>query len=340
MSRILFICGSLNQTTQMHQVARELPEFEPAFTPYYCDGLLELTRRAGLLEFTILGEKLRARCLAYLRREGLPIDLGGRAGRYDLAITCSDLLVPRNLRQLPLVVLQEGILDPLDWTFWLQRRLPFLPRWLAGTATTGLSGRYDRFCVASEGYRDLFVGNGAPRDRVVVTGIPNFDDCARYLENDFPHRGYVLVCTSDARETFKRDARAAFLQHCREVAAGRPLVFKLHPNENAARARAEIARACPGALVFAEGSAEHMIANADALVTQYSSTAFVGLALGKEVHSYYSLDELRRLLPEQNRRAARNVAEVCRQALAERVAAAQVRPEVIRAETVQGEVSG
>ena len=43
-----------------------------------------------------------------------------------------------------------------------------------------------------------------------------------------------------------------------------------------------------------------MIANCDALVTQYSSTVFVGLALGKECHSYWDLDELRRLMPVQN----------------------------------------
>jgi len=54
-SRVLFICGSLNQTTQMHQIARQMPELEARFTPYYCDGFLELMRRAGLVEFTILG---------------------------------------------------------------------------------------------------------------------------------------------------------------------------------------------------------------------------------------------------------------------------------------------
>jgi hypothetical protein len=36
------------------------------------------------------------------------------------------------------------------------------------------------------------------------------------------------------------------------------------------------------------------------------------------VHSYYDADELRRLLPLQNRSAARNVAAVCRELLAPR----------------------
>jgi hypothetical protein len=190
--------------------------------------------------------------------------------------------------------------------------LRLLPRWIAGTAATGLSGQFDVFCVASEGYRDLFVRHGVPRERLVVTGIPNFDDCARYLENDLAVRGYVLVCTSDARETLKvLDDRPAFLRWAKGIAGSRPLVFKLHPNENVARATQEIRRVFRNAPVLSTGCAEHLIANCDALVTQYSSTVFVGLALGREVHSYHDLAELRRLCPVQNRCAARNIAAVC-----------------------------
>ena len=313
--RILFICGSLNQTTQMHAVARELPEFEHRFTPYYGHGVIEGLRLARLLEFTVLGYKLRRRCLDYLAQKRLPLDLHGRSGGYDLVLTCSDLIVQRNIRSQRVVLVQEGILDPQGVGFKLCTKMPSLPLWLAGTATTGLSGRYERFCVASDGYRDLFVRNGADAGRIVVTGIPNFDDCRRYAENDFPHRHYVLVCSSDARETFKRDDRRAFLDRCLEIAAGRQLIFKLHPNENAARATREIRELAPDAIVFASGSAEEMIANCDVLITQYSSTAFVALALGKEVHSYFDLAELRRLLPVQNRAAAKGIAAVCRQLL-------------------------
>ena len=313
--RLLFLCGSLNQTTQMHQIARELPEFEHAFTPYYVDGLLELARRARMIEFTVAGEKLRRRCLAYLTRHRLPLDIEGRDGGYDLVLSCSDLVVQGNLRGKRVVLVQEGILDPAGLPFRLCQRVPFLPRWIAGTSTTGLSGRFERFCVASEGYRDLFVANGVDPARIAVTGIPNFDDCARYLENDFPYRGYVLVCSSDARETWKRDDRRAFIARAVEIAAGRQLLWKLHPNENAARATREIETLAPGTLVYATGSAEEMIANCDVLLTQYSSTAFVGLALGKEVHSYFSQDELARLLPLQNRAAAKNIAAVCRELL-------------------------
>jgi hypothetical protein len=324
--RILFVCGSINQTTQMHQIARELPDHEHAFTPYYCDAPLEWARRAKLAEFTVAGDRLARRCLDYLERERLPVDHRGRRGPYDLVVSCSDLVVQAIARRTPLVVVQEGILDPEGWEFRLWQRFPFLPRWIAGTATTGLSRAYERLCVASEGYRDHLVARGAPGERIAVTGIPNFDDCRRYLRDDFPHRGYVLVCTSDARETLKRDDRLAFLRRAVEIGAGRPLVFKLHPNENEARATAEIRAMAPQALVFARGSAEEMIANCDVLVTQYSSTVFVGLALGKECHSYWDLEELRRLMPIQNGCAARNVAAVCREVLAESPARQKARP--------------
>jgi hypothetical protein len=298
----------------MHQIARELPEYEHVYTPYYVDGTLGLLKKAGLLEFTVAGDKLRSRCLAYLQAHDLRLDDGGR-GDYDLVLSCSDLVVQGNLSRHRVVLVQEGILDPAGLPFALCRRLPFLPRWMAGTSTTGLSHAYERFCVASEGYREQFIENGCDPGRIVVTGIPNFDDCRRYEENDFPHRHFVLVCSSDARETFKRDDRLAFLARCRDIAAGRRLIFKLHPNENPERATAEIQAEIPGALVYATGCAEEMIADCDVLITQYSSTVFVGLALGKECYSSFPLAKLKRLLPLQNRSAAANIAAVCRDLL-------------------------
>jgi hypothetical protein len=69
--------------------------------------------------------------------------------------------------------------------------------------------------------------------------------------------------------------------------------------------------------VFTTGNAEEMIANCDVLVTRVSSTAFVGLALGKETYSDVDMDEMRRLMPVQNGSAASNIADVCREVLAE-----------------------
>jgi len=316
--RILFICGSMNQTTQMRQISRHLAEHEQAFSPYYCDGIDEICRRLRLLEFTIIGHKLASRCRRYLEEHDLAIDYGGRNGPYDLVLTCSDVYIQRNIRANKIVLVQEGITDPETFAFHLVSRFRFLPRWFAGTAATGLSRAYRSFCVASEGYRELFIRKGARPESVVVTGIPNFDSCERYRTNEFPHRHFVLVCTSPLREVFRGEDREAFIARAIDLAAGRPLIFKLHPNENAERAVREIARQAPAARVFTTGSAEEMIANCDVLLTRFSSTAFVGLALGKETYSDADMDEMRLLMPVQNGAAASNIADVCREVLAER----------------------
>jgi hypothetical protein len=311
---VLFLCGSLNQTTQLEQVARELTAvlpIQPRFSPYYVDGYMDLARRLGFIENSVAGSKLRDRCLKYLTSRRLPTDDGGLLCTYDLVVACSDIFIPKNVAGRPLVVVQEGILDPLGIVFRLCVRFPKLPRWIAGTAATGTSQLYDRFCVASDGYRDLFIAHGADPAKVVTTGIPNFDRCSDFAANDFPFRNYVLACTSDARETFKISDRAKFLRRALSIAAGRQLIVKLHPNEREARAIAEIRRIAPDAIIYNSGRAEHMIANCDVLVTEFSSTAFVGLALGKEVCSKYPLADLRALSPLQNRMAAANIARVC-----------------------------
>ncbi|HYQ04455.1 MAG TPA: hypothetical protein VER96_37535 [Polyangiaceae bacterium] len=287
------------------------------FTPFYGSRLGLLLRELGLLESTIAGHKLRIRCLRYLNRHRLDVDLDGRAGGYDLVVNCTDVLLPSNLSRTPMVVVQEGMVDPPNWAWPLVRQFPqHAPRWLCGTTATGLSGKYERFCVASRGYRDLFIARGARPERVVATGIPNFDDFAAFQKNDFPRHGYVLVCTSDTRETFKSHDRDAFIRRACDIAGGRELIFKLHPNERVARARREIESLAPQATVLSEGPTEAMIANCAVLVTEWSSVAFAGLALGKEVHSSWPIGELRRLLPEQNRSAARRIAAVCQEVLA------------------------
>jgi hypothetical protein len=56
-----------------------------------------------------------------------------------------------------------------------------------------------------------------------------------------------------------------------------------------------------------------MIANCVELITQYSTVVYVGLALGKPVHSYFDVDDLKRKLPWQNGgTSARRIAAICR----------------------------
>jgi hypothetical protein len=310
--RVLFICGSINQTTQMHQIAQQLAECDCFFSTYFDDGYPETLKRLRLTETTPLGYKLSARALAYLQRHNLAVDQAGVNGPYDLVLTCSDLLVPGRIRESPIVLVQEGMTDPEGLFYRIWRRHRWFPRWLAGTAVTGLSDQYTLFCVASDGYKRHFVSKGANPDKVVVTGIPNFDNCRRFLDNTFPARDYVLVCTSDIRETFGREDRKALILKALAIANGRTLIFKLHPNERTGRATREIRRHAPEAQIYVTGPTEEMIANCSVLITRFSSTAYVGLALGKEVYSDFDLEDLRQKMPLQTGTAAEAIAAVCR----------------------------
>ena len=321
--RVLFVCGSGNQTTQMHAIARALEgEIDASFTPFYGTGVfVAILTRLGLLERTIAGGEWRRSALDYFGDHALAVDDRGVMGGYDLVVKCQDIVRQSNLDGYPTVLVQEGMTDPETLLFEIVTRVNLLPLWFASTAATGLSHRYDRFCVASTGYRDLFVSRGVDPAKVVVTGIPNFDDLASYAGRRLlPLTDYVLVVTSDARETYKLDDRKAFLARALRIAAGRPLVFKLHPNEHRERAVAEIRRVAPGATIVADGKAEELIGACAALVTEYSTCSYTGLALGKEVHSHFDEAELRRLMPLQNGRAAEEIADVCRAMLRARAA--------------------
>jgi hypothetical protein len=313
--KILYICGSLNQTTQMHKISLELPEYEAWFTPYYADGFIRFLTKIGILDFTIMGGTFKKRTLAYLKKYNLNIDYEGKKNHYDLVFTCQDLIVPHNIRNSKIILVQEGMVDPE--TFWskLVRKL-HLPRWAASTTMTGQSDLYDIFCVASEGFKELFVSKGLKPEKLKVTGIPNFDNCAEYLNNDFPHKNFVLVATSDMRETLKYENRKKLIQKALDIANGKMLIFKLHPNENVKKRTAEIKKYAPEARVYYGVPIEPMIANCDILITRYSSVIFVASALGKKVYSDIDEETIQKLTPIQNGgTSAKNIAEEARKLL-------------------------
>jgi hypothetical protein len=319
--RILFLGGALNQTKIAHAVSRYLEDdYETWFSPFYADSLvLGTAQRAKLLDWTALGGTFKEMSLDFLSDVGARVDEGGCRNSYDLVVTTSDLILQKNLAAIPKVLLQEGMTDPENLMYHAVTKLR-LPRYLASTSTNGLSLAYDLFCVASEGYKEHFMSKGVPGEKLVVTGLPHWDDFARAVDgSSFPHQGYVLVATSDARETLKLEYRKRFLRRAVRIAAGRPMIFKLHPNEQVERATREICQVAPDALVLAEGDINPMIANCDELITQYSTVVYTGMALGKPCHSYFDMDELGRLLPMQNGgTSAARMAQVCRHVLERR----------------------
>jgi len=315
-TNLLFICGSLNQTTQMHQIAQQLADYNCYFSPLYADGIEDFAARRGWLNRTALGGRHKQDTCNYLAENHLLVDYRGEERDYDLVVICTDAIVPKNVRHKRLVLVQEGITVPEGLAYQLVHTFNFLPRYLANTAATGLSDSYDLFCVASEGYRDLFIRKGVRPEKIAVTGIPNFDNLQEFRVNDFPYRGHVLVATTPLRESMQFEDRWAFLRRCVQIANGRQLIFKLHPLENVERARWEIKCVAPNALVFTSGNVNPMIANADVVITQQSTCTYVALALEKETYSQLDIRELTRLMPLQNNGdSARRIAALCKEVL-------------------------
>ncbi len=269
--------------------------------------------KSGLLDFCVMGGGFLRNTLEYLNKNSLDIDHEGRKGPYDLVLTCSDLIVPKNVRRTKLVLVQEGMTDPETFLYYIVKYLR-LPRWIASTSTTGLSDLYDMFCVASEGYREFFINKGIKPEKIKITGIPNFDDCVSFQNNNFPYKGYALVATSDRREIYRYENRRKFIEKANKLAKAKQLIFKFHPNENISRAQDEVAKYSPEALTYSDANTDHLVANCSTLITRFSSVAFIGLALGKEVYSDYPNEQLKRLLPIQNGgRSAYNIAQECKQ---------------------------
>lgn len=297
--KILFICGSLNQTSMMHQISLHLKDYDCFFTPYYGDGWINYLVGKGYGKFSILNGPFRLRTEDYLKQNNLAMDYRGVSNDYDLVYTCADLIMPKNIRKKKVILVQEGMTNPETFIFHIVRAFR-LPRWLADTSAMGISNLYYVFCVASAGYKELFIHKGADKNKIIITGIPNFDNLKQFENNNFPHKNFVLVATSDARETYKIENRKKFIENCVKIANGKQLIFKLHPNEKVDRATQEINKFAPGALVFHNGNINHMIANCDILITKYSSVVYVGMLFGKEVHSAFNIEELKRLMPIQN----------------------------------------
>ncbi|MBD3409354.1 MAG: hypothetical protein GF419_04040, partial [Ignavibacteriales bacterium] len=96
-TKILFIGGSLNQTSMMHKISRYFDDCDRRFSPYYGDGIYAWGARNGLLNWTVLGGEFVRQTCGYMKEHGLTIDRRGAEGDYDLVFTGSDLLMQKNI---------------------------------------------------------------------------------------------------------------------------------------------------------------------------------------------------------------------------------------------------
>lgn len=300
----------------MHQISRHLQDFDCWFSQIFADNkvLSALVNHTPLANGTVVAESFREKSEHYLRQLGAQIDYRGEKHQYDLVVNCSDMIVAEKFRQTKTIWVQEGMIDKPTLLTGLVKAFG-LPAYLTGdTSLNGSTNVCDIYCAASEGYKNYFANYGTDVSKLIVTGIPNYDNQHQFMNNDFPLHNYVMVATSDMRETYRYENRAAFIRHAAKIADGRQLLFKLHPNEKVSRAEAEIKKHAPaGTLVFSNGNTNHMIANCTELITQYSTVVYTGIVLGKKVHSYFDLDKLKTLAPVQNGGAsAKNIAQICR----------------------------
>ena len=311
----MFITGSLNQTSQMHQISKHLGDFDCYFSQIFTeDALLKaVLKHTNFADGSVLANHFKVRAEAYLNQHGLQIDDKGCKNQYDLVVFCSDMVIPEKFKRTKTVWVQEGMIDKRTVLTGLVKAVGLPPYFTADTSLNGSSNICDIYCCASEGYRKYLIKQGTDARKLIVTGIPNFDNHRKFLDNDFPHHNYVMVATTDMRETFRFENRPAFIKKAVKIANGRQMLFKLHPNEKMDRAEAEIKKYAPaGTLIFTSGNTNQMIANCSELITQYSTVVYVGIALGKKVHSYFNLDDLKKLAPIQNGGvSAKNIAQIC-----------------------------
>jgi hypothetical protein len=314
--KILFITGSINQTQQMHQIARELPEYDCWFSQIFTDSpvLKAIIKHTSVADGTVIAGQFKAKSENYLMQHALQVDYEAKINSYDLVVYCSDMIVAKKLRQTKTIWVQEGMIDKFRISGAITKALNLPPYFSFDTSLNGSTNICDIYCAASEGYKKYFFKRGADPGKIIVTGIPNYDNNRQFLNNDFPYRDYVMVATTDMRETYRTENRPAFIKDAVRIANGRQMLFKLHPNEKRERAEAEIRKYAPaGTLIYYSGNTNHMIANCCELITQYSTVVYVGIALGKKVHSYFNLVQLKQLAPIQNGgMSAKNIAQICR----------------------------
>lgn len=315
--RIIFMIGSPNQTLQMFKIYEHLKDkYDCYFTQIFSNHpLYPIVAKTGLFNKTILSGRFKELADKFLIDHHLKNDYKTKVynNSYDLAVVCTDLFITKVLLRTKTIFIQEGMTDPMTW--W--NRVVNFMGWEGylgfNTALNGGNNKCDIYCVASERYAEDMSKLGTPKEKFVVTGIPNYDGAASFLENNFPLKDYVLVCSSDLRETGRIHNRRKFIKKCLEIAQGRQLVWKLHPNENYERAAREIREeAGEDVPIYLDGPTESMIANCSELITQYSSVVYIGLALGKKCHSYFPLDEIKAKTPVQTGgRSAKIIADLC-----------------------------
>lgn len=319
---IICVVGSLNQTKQLHTIANHLMEDANIyFTQVFGEGIFYRTvAESGIMDNTVLGRNSSFTRISreYILDNKLQYDYRAQSKgiHYDLALLSTDMIVPNSFQKIKSIWVQEGMIDKLK-TFGRVAKTMGLPIYVTGdTSLNGTTNKADIYCAMSYGYKKYFAELGTKDEKILVTGVPNFDMIDAFRNTTYPESDFVLIATSDIRELGGNEDRVDFFRKCREIARGRKVIFKPHPNENQERVERELRVVMPDAQVIREPILDTLIAHCDTLITQWSSSVYVGLVLGKTVYSYFPMDELEAKKPIQNQgQSAEIIADIARKFL-------------------------
>ena len=95
--KILFVCGSLNQTTIMYQISLRMQNYNCYFMPYYAGGRNNRLTGDGFLDFTIHRNRYKIQTLNYLLANKVNIDFRGNLFNYEMIYAFNELVNPRNI---------------------------------------------------------------------------------------------------------------------------------------------------------------------------------------------------------------------------------------------------
>jgi len=319
-TKCLFVCLTAYNTTILKHVADELKDWDCWFTPifYNDDIVVKIAKIFGVFKRALESQK---KTIEKMHQLCVNIDFEAKQ-TYDIIVLGNDFYIPEKLNRFqPKVLVQEGWLWPYGIKRWLVANT-FLPVIFAGASGSGLSKSYEFYCVASDKYKELGIKSGIPKEKIKVTGLPTLDSLlSTYKQNNISKQRdeFVLLTTHPGREYFEGENRKKLLLKTRKIANKRPIIVKLHPNENINRAKKEISFWLPEAKVLINNDVNQLIADCSVLITTYSTTIYYALLLGKEVYCDYPIEKVKEFLPIQNGVSAKKIADICREAISKNI---------------------
>ncbi|HWY34882.1 MAG TPA: hypothetical protein VNX68_09560, partial [Nitrosopumilaceae archaeon] len=113
--KIIFLIGSPNQTSQMHQISTFLSDdFDCFFSQIFANNkAIKKAVELGVLNGTALAGVSKIKADKYLADNNLKNDYRCEVfnNKYDLVVACTDMILPKVLKGIKTIWVQEGMID-------------------------------------------------------------------------------------------------------------------------------------------------------------------------------------------------------------------------------------